>query len=129
MDTLFLLMAGCLGIAIGVIYKVSKINSRQESVDWGIVFKMYFQKDLLAFILSILMVITAVFVSREYLIITTDPQPGLWPAIQQNIVRFTRTVFILIGFGSHVLGYEFFGKAEKIIKSKIDNFDGGGDGK
>lgn len=116
-------IAGFLGIFLHLLVKVNQINKKLSTVNYKMVFQQYWKTDWTVVLLSIVAVITAIFISNEWLNIKdSDKTPGnLYEILQFKIVQFVRTVFVVLGYcADSVIAAYLSGTEQKLIQKAKD---------
>lgn len=112
-------IAGLFGIFLHVLVKVNSINKKLATENYRSVFAQYWKTDWTVFILSLVAVGAAVFISSEWLNIKdTDKTPSSIAEIfQYKVVQFIKTTFVVIGYcADSAVGAYLGGAEQKLIK-------------
>jgi hypothetical protein len=110
-----LLFGTCLGLALHILMKVKGLQRRYPKEEH--LFKLFWKKDWLFVLISLLGIIIIIFVITEYINIK------VWK--DHTLKNFLRTFSVLGGIGASSLMYFAFGATEKIlrIRAKADGID------
>lgn len=111
---IFILVAiGLLGIAAQILLKVRSLRRRTASLVVNVSLIQYLKDEWDNIMLSVLALVIAGVVYDE-------ATKGLNPALAAYIMKFSRVLFITVGYmGASVLA-SFFGRTEKIVNKEID---------
>jgi hypothetical protein len=127
MNYLIMFVGGLLGIFLHSLVKIRAINKRLPSENYKSVFVEYWKFEWASIILSVIAVLTAMFISSEYLNIKeTDKSPaGIYELLQYRVAQFLKTTFVVLGFCAQAAVNAFLGVTEKKLQQKAK--DGGVD--
>lgn len=128
MNTYFvMLIGGFLGIFLHSLVKVRGINRRLPSENYKSVFVQYWSSEWASVGVSVIAILTAMFISNEYLNIKdTDKTPAnITEILQYKIATFLKTTFVVLGYCADAAVNAFFGVTEKKLQQKAK--DGGVD--
>lgn len=111
-------IAGLLGIIIHILVKIKSLQVKAKAGNAPFSLREYFSNDLVAIILSNVVVIASVFALGDQGVQNYDHWYANWP----------RLIFIAIGYSANDLATRFFGatsaKINKIIDIKTNIADG-----
>lgn len=119
----FMLVAGFLGILLHTLVKIKQINNRLCTVNYRQVFAEYWKTDWVTILISVVLVVTAVFLSNEWLNLKdTDKVPdSISGIVQYKLVLFIRSVFVVIGYCADAILAVYLGGTEaKLIQKAKD---------
>ena len=125
MNYIIMLVAGILGIFLYSLRKIKGIRKRQPEALYNTVFVTYWKSEWDTVALSIVVVVTCLFLSNEYLNLPADtPNPiGFTSVLITKITLFIKTVFVIIGYCANSLVDVFLGTTEATLQKKAK--DGG----
>ena len=120
MNYIIMLVGGLLGIFLHSLVKVRQINRRLSTETYRSVFAEYWRSDWSTVLLSFAAVITAMFISTEFLDIKEDtPTPGnIAQLLQYKIATFIKTTFVIFGYCADSAISAFLSVTEKKLKDK-----------
>ncbi len=118
-------IGGFLGIFLHSLMKVRGINRRLPSENYKSVFIEYWKSEWASIGVSVIAVVTAMFISSEYLNIKdTDKTPAnITEILQYKIATFLKTTFVVLGYCADAAVNAFLGVTEKKLQQKAK--DGG----
>lgn len=127
MNYLIMFIGGLLGIFLHSLVKIRGINKRLPNECYKTVFIEFWKSEWASVIISVVAVLTAMFISSEYLDIKErDKTPGnLYEILQYKIAAFLKTTFVVLGFCAQAAVNAFLGVTEKKLQQKAK--DGGVD--
>jgi hypothetical protein len=109
--------AGIAGIILHSVIKLRGIKQRNPEKSYNELLKMFIQLELLSVATSAFIVIVFIFISDEYLSLKpADDNPLLAGTLMFKLVKFIKSIFIVVGFFAQNLAYAFLGKIEKKIQ-------------
>lgn len=113
-------IGGLLGIFIHSLVKVRSINRRLVTENYRSVFIEYWKVEWGTVILSVVTVLTAMFISSEYLELKEgDKAPAnLYEILQYKIATFVKTTFVVIGYCANTVINAFLGVTERKLAQK-----------
>ena len=125
MNYLIMFIGGLLGIFLHSLVKIRGINKRLPNENYKSVFVAYWQSEWVSVIISVVTVLTAMFISSEYLDINEhDKTPGnIYEILQYKVATFLKTTFVVLGFCAQAAVNAFLGVTEKKLQQKAK--DGG----
>jgi hypothetical protein len=84
------------------------------------VFASFWQGEWASVIISVVAVLTAMFISSEYLDVKdTDKTPGnIYEILQYKVATFLKTTFVVLGFCAQAAVNAFLGVTEKKLQQK-----------
>lgn len=125
MNYIIMFIGGLLGIFLHSLVKIRGINKRLPDENYKSVFIAYWKVEWVSVAISIVAVLTAMFISSEYLDIKdNDKAPGnIYEILQYKIATFLKTTFVVLGFCAQAAVNAFLGVTEKKLQQKAK--DGG----
>lgn len=125
MNYVIMLIGGLLGIFLHSLVKIRGINRRLPNENYKSVFISYWKGEWTGVVISIGVVVTAMFISSEYLNIKDDDKtPGnIYEILQYKIAMFVKTTFVVVGYCADAALNAFLGVTEKKLQKKAQ--DGG----
>lgn len=115
---------GCsLGAFVHTLVKVRAINKRLNTVNYRQVFAEYWKTDWPSFLISMVVIGIAVFISNEYLGVkeTTEEPRTVSELFQLKINEFAKTISVIVGYCADAIVTAYLGGTEqKLIKKAQD---------
>lgn len=121
-------IGGTLGILAHTFVAANKINKRLGVRDLDHVFGELWEKDLKTIIRGFFFFIILLFIAADYIdfnnLNTVDYTLSIPERVYRfRIANFIRTSSVIAGYFAESIVYGIFGKAEQIIKQKIDSIN------
>lgn len=125
MTYFIMFIGGILGIFLHSLVKVRTINRRLDKENYQSVFVEFWKSEWASVSISIVTVLTCIFISSEYLNVKDeDKTPGnIYEILQYKIASFLKTTFVVVGYCANTVVNAFLGVTEKKLQKKAD--DGG----
>lgn len=125
MNYIIMLAGGLLGIFIYSLRKIKGIRKRTPGLGFKTAFITYWTSEWDTVTLSFAVVITGLFISKEYLgVQPDDPIPSTFGAIvQYKAAIYIRTISVVIGYCANSIVDAFLGTTEAKLQQKAK--DGG----
>lgn len=116
-------VAGILGMLLYSLRKVKGIRKRMRkditfaNYTWKQVFIYYFQHEVISMIISVLVILTAMFLSKEWFKLPAEETTSqtTWGFWMNKAVHLSRSMFFLIGFCGNSIADAFAGKTEAML--------------
>jgi len=120
MNYLIMFVGGLLGIFLHSLVKIRGINKRLPNENYKSVFISYWKGEWISVIISVVTVLTAMFISSEYLQLNNDEKtPGnIYEILQYKVATFLKTTFVILGFCAQAAVNAFLGVTEKKLQQK-----------
>lgn len=120
MNYVIMFIGGLLGIFLHSLVKIRGINKRLPGENYRSVFVAYWKTEWVSVIISVVAVLTAMFISSEYLDVKQeDKTPGnIYEILQYKIATFLKTTFVVLGFCAQAAVNAFLGVTEKKLQNK-----------
>jgi uncharacterized BrkB/YihY/UPF0761 family membrane protein len=117
-------LGGFIGIVLHILIAMQTINRQTPKATFNMVWKQYWQTDLLSFLISIVSFLIYIFILSEWIDLhhldTVDyKEPSAERVLHGNLSTFIKTVSVIVGFFADYLVYKFIGRTKKVIDQKL----------
>jgi hypothetical protein len=121
-----MIIGGTLGIFLHALKTIRDINKKSEYVDFKTVFSIYWKKEKMSFLTSIICYCVVLFLASEFIDFNDIIKPDFSQGLKERIFHFKLSQFIRLtsvffGYTSSSVVYGWLGVTEKTVLNKISS--------